>query len=397
MALEIAIDELGIGNNKVTYVTLPANKNAVIDAMDREKIFGETFLRITECDEVPELAGYEFSEEPTLEELNFLAKRLDEFSEDKEDFTSIIAYRALLKKPFDTIGEAINRTYNLQTIPVYLCKSLHEYGEIVLDNQMLEELDDVSDEVYDLLDPEKVGRAMMEREGGVFIGEYYAIPNSYEPYLEYDDELPDCMDDWIFRLEITGNPAADENISEKNFEVLTLPADEEHMRQLAEMVGEKHIDECVYIGFESSIPQIREDCFESMENIYELNDIARRYSELSREDAAKFKAVLEHELWRGFNKINAILNDLDCYEFDGTINYVSEFGAKYLANLMPPDFDRSLLKGACTAEFAQKILSANNCNFTEYGVVSKCGGHLYSMVEAPNQEQENTFDIGGIS
>ncbi len=87
--LEIAIDELGIGNDKVAYVTLPANKNEVIDAMDREKIFGETFLRITSCDEVPELAGYKFSEEPTLEELNFLAKRIEEIASDKEDFTSI--------------------------------------------------------------------------------------------------------------------------------------------------------------------------------------------------------------------------------------------------------------------------------------------------------------------
>ncbi len=395
--IEIAIDELGIGNDKVAYVSLPANKKEVIDAMDREKIFGETFLRITECDEVPELVGYEFKEEPTLDKLNFLAKRLDEFSSDKEDFTSIIAYRALLKRGFGTIGEAINSTYNLQTIPVYPCKSLYEYGEIVIENEMLEEFDDIPDEVYEMLDPDKVGRAMMEREGGVFIDGYYAVANSYEPYLEYDDELPERMEDWIFRLEITGNPAENEDVSEKDFEVLTLPADEENMRQLAEKIGENHIDECVYIGFESAIPQIREDCFESMESVYELNDIARRYSELSREDAAKFKAVLEHELWRGWNKINAILNGLDCYEFDGTINYASEFGAKYLANLMPPDFDRSLLKGACTAEFTQKILSANNCAFTEYGVVSKCGGHLYSMVEASDREQENTFDMGGIS
>ncbi len=159
--LEIAIDELGIDNDKVAYVTLPANKNAVIDAMDREKIFGETFLRITECDEVPELAGYEFTEEPTLNELNFLAKRLNEFSEDKEDFTSLIAYRALLQRGFGTINEAINCTYNLQTIPVYPCRNAEEYGEIVLDNEMLEELDNVPDEAYDLLDPEKVGRAMI--------------------------------------------------------------------------------------------------------------------------------------------------------------------------------------------------------------------------------------------
>ena len=395
--LEIALEELGANGGKVAYVLLPANRNDVIDALDRAKIYGETFLRIEECDEVPEFMGYEFSEEPTLEELNFLAKRLDDFFADKEDFTSIIAYRALLKRGFGTIGEAINSTYNLQTIPVYPCKNVYAYGEIVLENEMLEGLEDVPDELYDLLDPDKVGRAMMEREGGVFIDGYYAIPDSYEPTLVYGEELPERMENWIFRLEITGNPAENEDVSEKDSEVLTLPADEEYMRQLAEKVGEKHIDECVYVGFESAIPRISDVCFESMENIYAVNDIARRYSELSREDAAKFKAVLEHELWRDWDKINAILNDLDCYEFDGTVNHVSEFGEKYLSEMLPPDFDRSLLKGACTAEFAEKIIAANECAFTEYGVVSKRGGHLFSVVEAPEQEQTSDFEMGGIS
>ncbi len=387
---EIAIEELGTDGGKVAYVTLPTNRNAVIDAMDSKKIFDETSLLIVECDEVPKLVGYEFKEEPTLDELNFLAKRIEEISEEK---TEILAYRALLQKPFDTIREAINRTYNLQTIPVYPCKNVYAYGEIVLENEMLEGLEDIPDELYDLLDPDKVGRAMMECEGGVFIGGYYAVPSSYEPALVYDEELPERMEDWVFKLEITGNFTDNKD----DYEVLTLPADEEDMQQLAERFSEKYIVECVCAGFKSAIPQIYDVCFESMENIYAVNDIARRYSELSREDAAKFKAVLEHELWRGWDKINAILNDLDCYEFDGTVNHVSEFGEKYLSEMLPPDFDRSLLKGACTAEFAQKILSANNCAFTEYGVVSKCGGHLYSMVEAPEQEQENTFEMGGIS
>lgn len=388
--LEIAIDELGIGNDKVAYITFPANRNDVIDAMDREKIFGETFLRIAECDEVPELAGHEFKEEPTLDELNFLAKRIEEILEEK---TEILAYRALLQKPFDTINEAINRTYNLQTIPVYPCKNVYAYGEIVLENEMLEGLEDIPDELYDLLDPDKVGRAMMEREGGVFIGGYYAVPSSYEPALVYDEELPERMEDWVFRLEITGKFTDNKD----DYEILTLPADEEDMQRIAERFGEKYIVECVCVGFKSAIPQISDVCFESMENIYAVNDIARRYSELSRDDAAKFKAVLEHEVWRGWDKINAILNDLDCYEFDGTVNHVSEFGEKYLSEMLPPDFDRSLLKGACTAEFAEKIISANECAFTEYGVVSKHGGHLFSVVEAPEQEQTSDFEMGGIS
>ncbi len=295
MALEIAIEELGTDGGKVAYVTLQANRNAVIDAMDSKKIFDETSLLIVECDEVPELAGHEFKEEPTLDELNFLAKRIEEIASDKEDFTSLIAYRALLQRGFGTINEAINRTYNLQTIPVYPCKNVYAYGEIVLENEMLEGLEDIPDELYDLLDPDKVGRAMMECEGGVFIGGYYAVPSSYEPALVYDEELPERMGDWVFKLEITGNFTDNKD----DYEVLTLPADEADMQRIAERFGEKYIVECVCAGFKSAIPQISDVCFESMENIYAVNDIARRYSELSREDAAKFKAVLEHEVWRG--------------------------------------------------------------------------------------------------
>lgn len=165
MTFEIAIEEVGSGGNRTAYAMLPANKNTIIDAMDRAKVFGETHVLIERCDKFPELNGYEFSEEPTVDELNFLAKRLEEISGDTSEK---YAYRALLHKPMDTISEAINRTYNLQTIPVYTCKNVYEYGEIVLENEMLEELDDVPDEVYDWLDPDKVGRAMADREGGVF-------------------------------------------------------------------------------------------------------------------------------------------------------------------------------------------------------------------------------------
>ena len=185
--IEIAIQAADTDDELVAYVMLPANKNAVIGAMDRAKVFGETFVHIERCDKFPELNGFEFNEEPTIDELNFLAKRLEEISEDTSEKC---AYRALLRKPMDTINEAINRTYNLQTIPVYPCNDFAEYGEIVLENEMLEELDDVPDEVYDLLDPDKVGRVMADREGGVFIDGYYGVTSGYEPVLAYDDVLP---------------------------------------------------------------------------------------------------------------------------------------------------------------------------------------------------------------
>lgn len=395
MAFEIAIDELGIGNDKVAYVTLPANKNAVIDAMDREKIFGETFLRINCCDEIPELAGYEFSEEPTLDELNFLAKRIEEISADKEDITPIIAYRALLQRGFGTINEAINRTYDLDTVPVYPCKDLAEYGEIVLDNEFLEELKDVSDEVYDLLDPEKVGRAMMERENGVFLDGYYAITDSYEPVLVYDEELPEQPENWVFRLEVAGVPERTEDFHKMKTEILTLPADEQYMQDIAEALGERHIDECVSMKFESVIPQINNDTW-SMEEIYLLNDIARSYTELSRENAAKFKAALESEQPQSLDRIEHIMKYLDNFEFDHMMDrkaYAEEFHAR----ILPPNLDKNIFSVCCTDELGAMILAECNCKYTDYGIISEYGGNLFPTDEAPQQEQTSDFKMGGMS
>lgn len=201
----------------------------------------------------------------------------------------------------------------------------------------------------------------------------------------------------VFRLEISEIPERPENLADCKKEVLTLPADEEYIRQLAEKLGEKSIDKCACVDFDSAIPQITDACFERMEDIHAMNDIARRYSELSREDAAKFKAVLEHELWRGWDKINSIINNLDSYDFDSSINYSSEFGTKYLSKMLPPDFDRSLLDGALNDKFGNKILREKECVITGYGAVSHCGGNLYEMIEAPEQEQETALDMGGIS
>lgn len=72
-----------------------------------------------------------------------------------------------------------NRTFDLDSIPVFPCKNYAEYGEVVLENDFLEELEDIPDELYELLDKEKVGRAMAEREGGVFVDGYYVVTSSY--------------------------------------------------------------------------------------------------------------------------------------------------------------------------------------------------------------------------
>ena len=131
--------------NRGSYIFLPKPMHEIRDELDREKIYGDVTGKLLSAEKFPELLPMEFAEEPTLAELNFLVERLVEISEDTE---KLYAYRALMRTPAADIYEAINRTYGLEGIPVYPCKDASEYGEIVLDNDFLDEFANLPDEIY---------------------------------------------------------------------------------------------------------------------------------------------------------------------------------------------------------------------------------------------------------
>ena len=72
-------------------------------------------------------------------------------------------------------------TYGLDSVMVYPCEDCRELGETVIENELLPELENCSDEILELLDCEKVGQLMQEREGGVFVDGYYCVTSGYEP------------------------------------------------------------------------------------------------------------------------------------------------------------------------------------------------------------------------
>lgn len=182
------------------YIDLPVDEAEQNRILKMIKSVNNPQFKINNCKEIPELNGAVFAGHADFAELNFLARRIEEISKDK---TQICAYRALISEPPDNICEAINNTYGLETVPVYPCENVEEYGEIVLDNDFLEELEEIPYELYDLLDREKVGALMQEREGGAFINGYYVIPSEYEPVLAYNGiVLPDIDEENTVEMEV---------------------------------------------------------------------------------------------------------------------------------------------------------------------------------------------------
>ena len=78
-----------------------------------------------------------------------------------------------------TIKELINLCYNLDCYEFRPgIRNDRELGEVCLDGGISDWIDRLSDDVVELLDPEKVGMEQRREEQGVFTSKGYAFPNA---------------------------------------------------------------------------------------------------------------------------------------------------------------------------------------------------------------------------
>ena len=109
--------------------------------------------------------------------LNLFAERLENMNS-----SEMTAFKSLLTvKPESDFEDILLMTYGLDSVMVYPCSGCRELGETVIENEMMPELEGCSDEILQLLDPEKVGQLMQKQDGGVFINEHYCVTSGYEP------------------------------------------------------------------------------------------------------------------------------------------------------------------------------------------------------------------------
>ncbi len=352
----------------------PMNIFGIRDILDRLKIPDDKPIvqfSISEYDnmELPyTLCRREFSAD--IYRLNLFTERYEQLEEyQKAGFKSV-----LMKHPDSSIDDMLVMTYGIEGVPVYPANDYAELGEIAVDNEMLPEFNDCSDEIIELLSLEKVGKLLAEREEGVMLDGYYCVPSSYEkPDMNIEIGRPENC---FFRLLIVPE---EEKIEQAQW--ISLPFD-------AEMTS----DLCngIYLNFQSALPNLTLD---DASKIDALNDLAKLLSELSHDDFVKLKAVMELE------NVHEILDTLDCigrldeYEFDRNIFDQSDFGRAYLLKNIHKNFDCSAFKDMDLYDFGQVILERKQGEITSYGVISGRGQELYSALTVqPEQQLEEELE-----
>ena len=250
----------------------------------------------------------------------------------------------------------------------------------------------VPEESLYLLDTKKIGELQQRNDGGVFVDGHYIVAGEYELREIYDGQhLPteEATPWYAFRLDVTRPPAGDDLAEvEAIAETLSLPVAREDADALARRLGLERIEDCVYLGFESSIPQIDADKFGDMHDFDKLNNLSEMMLEMSPSDQVKFKAVLSAEEPENIEQVLDIARGLDQYEFAPMVEDEAHFFKSYLIRHLDTKVDPKWLDTLLARNEGTELLERLGGTLTDYGVVSSRGGHLYEPVSRYEQTDD---------
>ena len=246
-----------------TRLELPASPWELHDAMDKVQLQENEELYL----EVDDYYGFEYlaphldGSDISLNELNKLAGQLATLDE-----VQGIAFEGLLsmevQKKMSTNGGIITlqdlrnlaASASADCCHVVDASSDAELGRFYAENGFVEELDGLSDDVFEMLDFGKISKALRAGENGTFTRNGYVVQHSELVTVPpCSRELPK-KPNYLFRVTLGLHPDldADQTVT------LTLPASAEELKKAQKQLGADGWEGVVVLAYDGIIPQAAE-------------------------------------------------------------------------------------------------------------------------------------------
>ena len=381
---------------------LPATAQQIRDAMQKARITGRedmTYQSISFLgfDPLPDLEHIRL-DTTTVEELNYLAKRLDSLSD--EQFT---VYQALFDQRFGdvdsdellSVKDLINMTYGLDNVMV--ASNIHndeQLGQFVIENDLHPDVAAIPDDSLYLLDKRRIGELQRKNDGGVLIDGFYVVTGDYEFPEVYDGKnIPAAADDGVFRLKVGPADLNNPETAEARAVWIALPiprADADAI--VKDAFGVDSIEDCSCFDFESGIPQITAIAAKEMSSFDALNAVADRYLTMGTDAQLRFKAILEAEDVHDADGALSAADRLNEYELSYFDSDAASFFKTYVCHNLDVRFDDHWLDTLLTQNEGKRLVERLGASITDYGILSARGGHLFEpvTVKAPEAKELKT-------
>ena len=330
-----------------------------------------------------------------LDELDYLAKRLDSF-----DVGEAAQFQAMASKlELFELKDLINLTFCCQQATVITDFSdLERIGRNHYMNlhggcasvQELEDLDGVETAIL-LID---AGGGTITRYGVVY-DNGMKMDQSYDgkhfPAYLYEP----CM--LMVALTSQKEPESTENIT-----WLYLPAANGQIERAMERSGIEVPTDMRFRFGDSMLPAEVDAALDfKYESIFDLNDMAKAVSELSHSDQQKLGAVVTMAEPEYASQICHLAENLDQFEFAPGAHTPAEYGKYMIQESGHFEYDQNLDEFYDYEKYGLQRMEQESGMFTDRGYISYHGTMSLEelMMEDPAQayQQEKTFQMGGMS
>lgn len=316
-----------------------------------------------------------------IDELNFLAKRLDGFTEDEKNMFEALAE----VKKAESVAELINYTYNIHNYTLIQdISSTEKIGEKHFKDVHLAWLP----EEYEKADFTEIGRELMqsgtgkatnkgllfEHEDAVFVKEYNG--QNFPEYLS-----DDCS---VIAEMVYGGKT----------EYVYLPAQPISIDKAVKRLDADSVDLCdvyledVLIGDKAWLDKLVR--IAETEDIYAVNEIADVIHKMNEDEMDKLDAVIEFSGKTDSQSIARLASSLDEFKFfDGVYNE-EDLGRALIEENDEYSIHEDIADFFMFEQYAESIMSESDTQFTENGVVILNGKILSEILE---ETQENSMEM----
>lgn len=370
--------------NSQTDLRFPCTEKALQEALaeiDAEQV-RPLELYVTEV-VFPEELDFLQDRFANLDEVNYLAKRMDSFFGDEE----YQFYEAMKLEGFDTLPDLINLSFNLNRYP--LIRDIGDMGKIgreyLLTVNGCLPADDADDPKYAQFGRELIqsGNGIFTEHGMLFVDENTPFQRSYDgqtfpPYLYDPGVLCVAKAEYDGKTEYLYFPCEEEAI-DKAFARLGAPTPDDVELSWEDIC----IDSDKWIGRFKDIA--------AEEGVYELNRLAAAVNNADI-DLEKLWAVAEYGKAEDAKQLSRLAENLDCFTFIiGASNY-EEVGIYVMENNADFSVNPSVEKFFDYKAFGKYIGDAYYGEFVD-------GGFIYNDTDTSLLDilyQDEPMTMGGM-
>lgn len=372
---------------RYAVLDLPATPYEMLDALERAgcRSSEEAYYQVEEYLDFEYLKSV-ISPDCSLNHLNALAEKLSELNNRQSiTFEGLLRMEQEKKEGQIPIHTLIQLAHNADCCHVVgEARNDSQLGRFYAENDFFEELADLPDKVFELLDFERIGREQRQAEGGVFTRGGYVVQNTELEQIPLPDDPPP-KPDYTVLLEV-GHAFFNAGENADRSAVIRLPASEEELDKTLEELDAVCWEECGFVCLDCAVPWARE-WMEDEENLGTIRPFAEKLDQLQRQgQLSKYKALLLasrcEDLWDALE----MADSMQSMVFTPSILSSQDAALAKLQTVFDADNLNILLRHLDLNGYGNELIAADHEELTPYGLIRQQNGEPIPIRQKEDQE-----------